>query len=346
VRGIEIGLLIALAALGWTQAVQAQSFPPDREWRPLYCGEEVMSDLIRDEPDAIDERDLVGDLDFDEATGLRAADDDFFYLRLRLDEDAILGDELLPFAWGVAFDLDLDPTTYEVLVLADGITGEVNLFENTEITIDNDPTDPADEPPVASYLFADAGQVIEAGSDIDGDADFFIDLAVPWADLETVGLAPDSELHLWAASSESQNRLDGDFACHDGSSGAPSLDESASDRTVADPRHDSDGDGSPDADEIAEGTDPDDPDDFPEDDPGDPGERRLEGGQGCAASGGAAPWPVALFVLALLAAHARRPRRGRFSRHQRAWRSASRTARGASSSFTGWSEASPRAPLR
>jgi hypothetical protein len=36
----------------------------------------------------------------------------------------------------------------------------------------------------------------------------------------------------------------------------------------------------------------------------------------------------------------------RFSRHQRASRSASRRARGAISSFTGWPAASPRAPLR
>jgi hypothetical protein len=300
VRGTKLqGRVIAVAALGWAGAAEAQSFPPDRDWRPLYCGEEVMSDRGRDEPDAVDERDLLGDLDRNEATGLRAADEDFFYLRMRLDRDPISADQLRPFAWGVAFDLDLERTTYEVLILADGMTGEVNLFENTEVTIDDDPTDPADEPPVASYPFADAGQVGEAGSDLNGDEDFFLDLAVPWDDLEPLGLAPDTELHVWVASSESQNRLDGDFACHDAGSGAPRLDDSASDRTVADPEHDSDADGAPDADEIAEGTDPDDPDDFPEQDPGDPGERRLEGGQGCSAGGGA-PWPAAALLLLML----------------------------------------------
>jgi hypothetical protein len=303
---MEKGLVIAVAALGWAGAAEAQSFPADRDWRPLYCGEQVMSDLIRDEPDAVDERDLVGDLDRDEATGLRAADDDFFYLRTRLDQDPTSGGELRPFAWGVAFDLDLERTTYEVLILADGMTGEVNLFENTEVTIDDDPTDPADEPPVATYVFADAGQVVEAGSDIDGEEDFFLDMAVPWDDLEPLGLAPDSELHVWVASSSSQNRLDGDFACHDAGSGAPTLDDSASDRTVADPRHDSDGDGAPDADEIVEGTDPDDPDDFPEEDPGGSGERRLEGGQGCSTSGGSNGWWAALLPWVLVAARGRR----------------------------------------
>jgi hypothetical protein len=297
------GLATLLGLLMWTPVAAAQVFPDDADWTPLLCGDEPMADGVLDEPDAIDERDLVGDEDA--PAGLRAADDDFFYLRLRLEADPQDGAVLRPFSWGMAFDLDLDRTTYEVLVLADGEAGQVVLFDNTEVTIDDDPTDPADLPPVAVYEYADAGGSVEADSDFGGDEDFFLDLAVPWADLEPLGLAPDSEIHVWAASSESADRLDGDFACHDGASGAPGGDDTASDLTVADPDVDSDGDGFPDAEEIEEGSDPDDPDDVPGgggDDGGDDGddERRLEGGAGCAAAGGeTGAWLAAVLLLLL-----------------------------------------------
>ena len=280
----------------------AQSFPPERSWRPFYCGGDVMTDAVGDEPDAVDERDVVGDVR--EPAGLRAADDVFLYLRLRLDRDPITGAVLTPFTWGMEFDVDLDPTTYEVLVLADGVAGEVNLFENTVIDIDNDPTDPADEPPVATYAVEDASQssATDADSDFGGTDDRFLDIAVPWDDLAPLGIAPETSIAVWAASSSSQNSLDGDFACHDGGAGAPSLDGIASDRTVADPDLDSDGDGFSDAEEIAEGSDPADPDDVPDQGgPAGPGEPRLEGGGGCSAGGGAADGSAALALLALLA---------------------------------------------
>ncbi len=300
------GLATLLGLVMWTPVAAAQVFPDDADWVPFFCGDLAMRDGVLDEPDAIDDRDLVGDEDA--PTGLRAADDDFFYLRLRLEADPQDGAVLRPFSWGFAFDLDLDRTTYEVLVLADGVAGQVVLFDNTEVTIDDDPTDPADLPPVAVYEYADAGDSVEADSAFGGDEDFFLDVAVPWADLEPLGLFPDSEIHVWAASSESADRLDGDFACHDGASGAPGGDDTASDLTVADPDIDSDGDGFSDAEEVEEGSDPEDPDDTPEgtggDDGGDAGdgdggvdEPRLEGGAGCAAAGGE---PGALCVLALL----------------------------------------------
>jgi len=292
-----------LGVLTWAEAAAAQVFPDQTDWQPLSCGNQVMSDGVLDEPDAIDDRDLVGDEDA--PAGLRAADDDFFYLRIRLEADPEEAAVLRPFSWGMAFDLDLDRTTYEVLVLADGVAGQVVLFENSEVTVDDDPTDPADLPPVAVYEYADAGRAVDADSGFGGDEDFFLDLAVPWADLEPLGLAPDSEIHAWAASSESADRLDGDFACHDGGSGSPGGDDTASDLTVADPDVDSDGDGFSDADEIEEGTDPDDPDDVPEGTGGGDGggedERRLEGGGGCAAAGGEQGALAVLVLLLLLA---------------------------------------------
>ena len=298
-----VALVSAAGVLGaaWApgeRLAAAQSFPPERSWHPFYCGGDVMTDATGDEPDAVDERDVVGDVR--DPAGLRAADDVFLYLRLRLDRDPVTGAALTPFTWGMEFDVDLDPTTYEVLVLADGVAGEVNLFENTVIDIDDDPTDPADEPPVATYAVEDASQSSATDSDFGGDDDRFLDIAVPWDDLAPLGIAPETSIAVWAASSPSQNSLDGDFACEGGGSGAPSLDGIASDRTVADPDLDSDGDGFSDADEIAEGSDPADPDDVPDDGAG-PGEPRLEGGGGCSAGGGAADGSAALALLAFLA---------------------------------------------
>ncbi|HYX90159.1 MAG TPA: hypothetical protein VE782_01250, partial [Myxococcaceae bacterium] len=87
---------MAVALLGL--AARAQTFPAESSWVPLRCGSEVMTDPYRDESGAVGERDLIGDANA--ATGFRAADAQYLYLRMRLDQDPIPGGTVRPFAWG------------------------------------------------------------------------------------------------------------------------------------------------------------------------------------------------------------------------------------------------------
>ena len=299
-RSIAVAALL-LAGAG-TEAA-AQEFPADADWEEFHCGDDAMFDDAADEAGAVDERDLVGDEL--QPAGFHHADPDFAYLRLRLEEDpSEAGGDLLPFAWGFEFDTDDDSTNYEVLVLASGIDQTVAVFTNDTITLDNDPSDPADEPPLAVYDWADVGRVVAAGSDFGGDGDTYLDMAILWDDLEAAGMTPITPVRTWAGSSSQANALDGDFACHDGASGDPVLDDTVSDEEDVSP--DSDDDGFSDAEEDEAGTDPNDPEDFPDDGPGPTGDTELEGGGGCSSTGGGSASPLlALLVVGLLATRAR-----------------------------------------
>ena len=293
--------LAAAVTCAWSGAALAQDFPADEDWFPLECGGDPMTDGVQDEPGATMERDIVGDEA--EPAGFRAVDGDFAYFRMRLDADPVDQGDLLPFSWGFEFDLDGDTSTYEILILVTGMDQMVSVFTNDTTTQPDDPADPADQPPVDSDTFANFGRSAPADSDFNGDGDRFLDVAIPWDQLEPLGFNLLTQIHVWAATSSADDRLDADFACHDGASGDPDLSDIASDPTVADPDADSDGDGFTDADEIGAGSDPDDPDSTPDNDGGGPdGEPMLEGGGGCATGGhpGDAWMIVAALALLLL----------------------------------------------
>ena len=279
---MRLALAIALPCLALLlpRTASAQvAFPPDSAWIPLRCFRAPMSDRVADQSGAIDERDLVGDAGA--PAGLRQGDETYLYLRLRLEEDPAPGGAIRPFAWGMQFDLDGDLSTYELMVLVDGIgdaAGTVSLLRNTMTTLRGDPADPADQPAVAMYPFAMNARTQVAPSSFGGDPDFFLDVAVPWSALGTLGLDRETATFVWAGSSTVATGLNGDLACHDGAGGPGTLDGTASDPTTGDPTLDPDGIG---------------------------GTGRLEGGGGCAAGGGSPR--AAVIALALLA---RRRRRG------------------------------------
>lgn len=286
--------LMAAALAGLT--AQAQSFPGDSSWVPLRCATDVMTDAFRDESGALGERDLVGDTSA--ATGYRAADGQYLYLRIRVEQDPLPGGSPRPFAWGLLLDLDGNLQNYEVLLLMNGIGGTVGIYKNTVTTLSNDPTDPPDEPAVKTYALSSNARSLEAtGSSYGGNTDYFLDIAIPWKDLEPVGLTPYTKVTAWAATSSSSTTLNGDFACFNDATGNPTLSGTASGPTVLDPGVDSDGDGYTDATEYANGTDPRNASSHPS---GTPDARLLAGGGGCAATSGMSALALALVAWTLL----------------------------------------------
>jgi hypothetical protein len=274
-----IRYLVLTIALTSAAAHAATTFPADPSYRPLRCsGGAVMTDLLGDQPPALADRDVVGDVNA--PAGLRAGDAQFLYLRLRVDQDPAPGGTVHPYAWGMAFDLDGNRATYELLVTVDGIgaaAGTVSVFTNHATTLPNDPADPADLPAAATFTFANAARTIGAGTTNGGNADFFVDIAVPWTTLAPLGLDRDTKTYVWAGSSSVANALDGDIACHDGSTGKARLDATASDQTTGDPTRDPNGGGGS---------------------GGGGGNLRLEGGSGCQSSGSVGVW-AALALLGL-----------------------------------------------
>jgi uncharacterized protein (TIGR03382 family) len=277
---MRIAILVLVLGVGPAAAAPV-TFPPDSAFHPFHCGGLVMTDGYRDQAGFVDDGDIVGDATA--PAGLRASDANYLYLRMRLDGDPAPTQVPRAASWGIEFDLDGDRTNYELLILVDGLQANnaVELFTNHTVTLPNDPNDPADQPAVASYPFADNARSVAAPGVMTGNnGDFFLDFAMPWSDLVAAGLDHPTKTRLWVGTSTSPDSLNGDFACHDGAGGAAHLDTAGTDVTTGDP-----------ADEPPPG--------------GGSGTELLEGGGGCSTTHDTTPL-LALGLVALL--RRRRPR--------------------------------------
>jgi MYXO-CTERM domain-containing protein len=284
------GIVLLLVSLAGT-AARAQTF--QAVFWPLYCQRGYMVDGYRDQSGANDDRDIVGT--FQQPAGYRALDADFLYFRLRLDGSPTQGNGLTQFAWGFELSTDNDPTDYEILIAVDGASQTVRLYANPTTTVPDSPTDPADQL-VMTYPFSQYGRVVDAGPSIFGGGnDTYLDMAVPWADLNALGVVRGTLVTIWAASSTNPDRLNGDFACHDGGggSGVPSLSQNPSAPIAPDPDSSPGPVGGP-----SGGSDG-----------GDPlGDAGIEGGPGCdcRVPGQGGPAGIGVLILAVGWAAARR----------------------------------------
>jgi hypothetical protein len=195
-----------------------------------------MTDATADDSPYFKELDVVGDAA--SAAAYHASDATYLYLRVRWDEDPAPTGVLKASAWGIAFDLDNDPTTYEVLVMVDGTgpTAQIEVYTNHATTVADSPLDPADQPVVATFPFAaNARTVVAAGSTFGATPDYFLDFAVPWSTLVPLGLDHATSVRVWAGSSTVNDLLNGDLACVDERNGPATLQGASSSPAPADP---------------------------------------------------------------------------------------------------------------
>lgn len=273
-------MVVALPSLA-----AAQTFPRTSDYVAFPCGGGPMVDAAGDTANATGALDLVGNAAA--PAGFHFADAQFLYLRLRVAASPIAANRLQADAWGYEFDLDGNRATYELLISASGTgaTDEVAIYRHPTTAVADDPADPSIVPPAFTYAFSTHGQVVAAGTSL-GGADTFIDVAVPWSDLGTVGLNRDTVVGVWAGSSTVANALDLDLACFGGAGGK--LSNVGGGTATPDPNAGGGGGGGG--------------------GPGGTGPRTLEGGPGCSLVAHGAPDAFACFVVALALLALRRRR--------------------------------------
>ena len=217
--------------------------PASSAFVPFRCGGAVASDPLGDVAGAGQHRDAVGA--GSRAAALRASDDTFLYLRIRLDDDPRQSaDDLRPFGWGFLIDIDDDTTTYELLGELEGTGADsATLWANTT-AIPELASDPAESVLVSYPQAIDHWHLEQAPApDTGGNPDYFLTLGLAWDDLAAEGLSRTDPVAVWAGTSNSDQALNVDFVCHDGQTGDPTLSGIAFAPAVLDPGGDPDGDG-------------------------------------------------------------------------------------------------------
>lgn len=285
---VGLGLTAFLAVMSARQvSAQAPQWPQDNRWKIIECRDEPAHDPRRDEPDASDHEDVVGNDEYP-ALYFHAAQG-FWYFRVRVDGDPRANPtKFQSIAWNVEIDTDLRRNTYEMLAGLSGLgdDDQVYLRRNTETTLPNDPADVSEEE-LQTYDAQTHARSVRAegntfGSSFGGSDDYFVDWAIERSDL--VGVSNQREVSFVMGTSTQNDNLDLDIACH-GGQGNKRWSEASSDRKTqdgeeaadtdgdglsdqeendlgTDPQEsDSDGDGVDDGEEVQQGSDPTDPDD-------------------------------------------------------------------------------------
>ncbi|HEU5057246.1 MAG TPA: hypothetical protein VFU21_12005, partial [Kofleriaceae bacterium] len=230
--------------------------PPESAFVPFRCGGGLATDPVGDVAGAGQHRDAVGSAG--RAAALRASDDTFLYLRLRLDDDPTqAAGDLRAFGWGFLIDGDGDTSTYELIGIAEGTGSDsVSLWGNTSAVpeLASDPAEAllVDYAPAIDHWHAEQA----SGAGMGGNPDWLLTLGLAWDDLAAQGLSRTEPVAVWAGTSNSDRALNVDFACHGGTTGDPTLSGIAFAPAVLDPGGDPDGDGLDNQSEVAVRSDP------------------------------------------------------------------------------------------
>lgn len=266
-----LGLITAVVGVvgTWSGAASAITFPADTAWVPLTKGPGPLTDPLGD---AANERDIVGDATrpaayvFMDATNL--------YFRLRVDKKPIKTDTTFtPFGWGCAVDSDGDPKTLEFWAAVDGIenAGPDGNPDQVEWRWNQTPepdkiTDDTEVLVKAYAATAPAGYARSVEAPLPGfggDADWFIDWAIPLSIIRSggsgaPGIPVGTPMRFVCGSSSNAQRMDADPLAP---SDATTLSAIFSDPltcgdTGCTKPTDTDGDGVSDSTETTLGTDP------------------------------------------------------------------------------------------
>ncbi|WP_438448238.1 carboxypeptidase regulatory-like domain-containing protein [Gorillibacterium sp. sgz5001074] len=163
------------------------AFPSDAQFQPILLNGSPLFDPPGDESPT--STDIVGNAQFPAA--YYAYDGTNVYFRLRLNADPRFKTGFQNFAWGLIFDTDGIPGTYEWLLAVNGLNTTMDLIQNTSKQFNtwNDPAEGTDgkgtpnfSRPIVNFDIARASQTTD-GSNFGGNPDYFLDFFIPAATL-------------------------------------------------------------------------------------------------------------------------------------------------------------------
>ncbi|MFC4098834.1 carboxypeptidase regulatory-like domain-containing protein [Paenibacillus xanthanilyticus] len=197
-------------------------FPTDAQFTPvLLSGNIVLFDPPGDQSPA--STDIVGNAQFPAAYYSYDGTNVFFRLRLNADPRTRTGG-FDNFAWGLLFDTDGVPGTYEWLLAVNGLNTQVNLIQNVikEFNSFNDPAEglgggtPNYSRPIINYDIARV-RATGDGSNFGGNPDFFLDFFIGAATLfQFLGITDSSQIRLFFFTSANNNNYNKDSLLNNG----------------------------------------------------------------------------------------------------------------------------------
>ncbi|MFT5685250.1 MAG: hypothetical protein ACI8RZ_006199 [Myxococcota bacterium] len=182
-----------IAVLALLTPTSALAWPAEGDWEDLESGGASYVDPADDmvEFNAPSYLDLVGDSTATAPAGLWYVDTTALYFRIRLDADPSDADYFASEgAWVILIENDGDTSAYEysIAYASDGAgEGSIKVFSNATKTGDAD--DPAEnilwETDYDSTGLIETAEISIGDSSISLNDDYFIDITIPWTDLET-----------------------------------------------------------------------------------------------------------------------------------------------------------------